>query len=356
MKTGRIFLSLMALGSFLLASCGEKGKQASDKGEAKKEEATGGDKKAQEKAAIEAFAKQIADLGIVEDINAFEELEANAEENPVPLFEALDVLAEKFGEVNTDGLPADLEEGFEAMKSGFSDLAEHCRAMPMPREVLKGGEAAITAWVTEKVTADPAFLAKFEEEMGAWEKKVEELGSKLEEMDGSVFEKYGIELPSGEEATSGGGEAQDKSATEAFAKQIADLGIVEDINAFEELEANAEENPVPLFEALDVLAEKFGEVNTDGLPADLEEGFEAMKSGFSDLAEHCRAMPMPREVLKGGEAAITAWVTEKVTADPAFLAKFEEEMGAWEKKVEELGSKLEEMDGSVFEKYDIELE
>ena len=187
---------------------------------------------------------------------------------------------------------------------------------------------------------------------------MEELGSKLEEMDDSVFEKYGIgiELPSEEEATSGGGEAQEKAATEAFAKQIADLGIAEDINAFEELEANAEENPVPLFEALDVLAEKFGEVNTDGLPADLGEGFEAMKSGFSDLAEHCRAMPMPREVLKGGEAAITAWVTEKVTADPAFLAKFEEEMGAWEKKVEELGSKLEEMDGSVFEKYDIELE
>ena len=354
MKTGRIFLSLMALGSFLLASCGEKGKQASDEGGAKKEDATGGDKEAQEKAAIEAFAKQMAD--IVEDMDAFDELAANAEENPAPFLEALDTLVEKLGWVNTDGLPADLEESFEAMNSGFVDLAEHFRAMPMPLEVVIGGEAAITAWVTEKVTADPEFLAKFEEEMGAWEKKLEELGSKLEEMDESVFEKYGIELPSEEEATSGSGEAQEKAATEAFAKQIADLGIAEDINAFEELEANAEENPVPLFEALDALAEKFGEVNTDGLPADLEEGFEAMKSGFSDLAEHCRAIPMPREVLKGGEAAITAWVTEKVTADPEFLANFEEEMGAWEKKVEELGSKLEEMDGSVFEKYDIELE
>ncbi len=200
MKTARIFLLLVALGSFLLTSCGEKREQASDKGGAKKEDATGGEKEAEEKkaaaekAAIEAFAKQIADLGIVEDMNTLEELEANAEENPAPLFEAMDALVEKFGEVNTDGLPADLEEGFETMKSGFSDLAEHCRAIPMPLKVLKGGEAAIMAWVTEKMTADPEFLGKFEVEMGAWEKKVEELGSKLEEMDGSVFEKYDIEL------------------------------------------------------------------------------------------------------------------------------------------------------------------
>jgi hypothetical protein len=211
---------LAALGSFLLTSCGEKREQASDKGGAKKEDATGGEKEAEEKkaaaekataekaaaekataekataekAAIEAFAKQIADLGIVEDMNTLEELEANAEENPAPLFEAMDALVEKFGKVNTDGLPADLEEGFETMKSGFSDLAEHCRAIPMPLKVLKGGEAAIMAWVTEKMTADPEFLGKFEVEMGAWEKKVEELGSKLEEMDGSVFEKYEIEL------------------------------------------------------------------------------------------------------------------------------------------------------------------
>ena len=200
MKTPTIFLLLVALGSFLLTSCGEKREQASDKGGAKKEDATGGEKEAgqkeaaAEKAAIEAFAKQIADLGIVEDMNTLEELEANAEENPAPLFEAMDTLVEKFGEVNTDGLPADLEVGFETMKSGFSDLAEHCRAIPMPLKVLKGGEAAIMAWVTEKMTANPEFLGKFEVEMGAWEKKVEELGSKLEEMDGSVFEKYDIEL------------------------------------------------------------------------------------------------------------------------------------------------------------------
>jgi hypothetical protein len=218
MKNALTFLLLMALGSFLLTSCGEKREQASDNGGAKKEDATGGEKEAAEKeaaekaaaekaavmaaaekeaaekSAIEAFAKQMADLGIVEDMNTLEEMEADAEENPAPLFEAMDALVEKFGEVNTDGLPADLEEGFGAMKSGFSDLAEHCRAIPMPLELLKDGEAAITAWFTEKATADPEFLGKFQAEMGAWEKKAEELGSKLEEMDGSVFEKYDIEL------------------------------------------------------------------------------------------------------------------------------------------------------------------
>ena len=96
--------------------------------------------------------------------------------------------------MSTEGLPADLGEGFEAMTSAFSELAAHCKAMPLPREVLEGGETAIAAWVGEKVAADPEFLATFGEDMGAWEKKMEELGSELEEMDDSVFEKYGIEV------------------------------------------------------------------------------------------------------------------------------------------------------------------
>lgn len=205
MKT-HIALSLMALGSFLLASCDDKREQEKpaieDKRErekpaiednGKQEKPAIEDKGEQEKPAIGAFTKQVADLGIVEDLSALEELEANAEENPAALFEAVGALAKKFEEVNTDGLPADLEENLEAMKSGFSDLAEHFMAMPIPLELLKD-EAAMTEWITEKATADPEFPAKFQEEMGAWEKKAEELGTKLEEMDWSVFEKYGIGL------------------------------------------------------------------------------------------------------------------------------------------------------------------
>ena len=143
--------------------------------------------------AIEAFKKEIKDLGILADLVAFEEEAEKAEENPVQFMEVLDAFVEKVGGVSAEGLPADLKEGFEAMTSGFSDLSAHFKAMPIPMEVFKGGEAAITAWVTEKVAADSEFLANFGAEMAEWEKKMEELGSELEEMDDSVFEKYGIE-------------------------------------------------------------------------------------------------------------------------------------------------------------------
>ena len=206
MKKTRVFVALMTVGTFLLASCGDKKEEASGeagdkKEEASKEEASNEGKEQEEasaedkeKLAIEAFKKEITDLGILADLIAFEEEAEKAEENPVQFMEVLDAFVEKVGGVSAEGLPADLKEGFEAMTSGFSDLSAHFKAMPIPMEVFKGGEAAITAWVTEKVAADSEFLANFGAEMAEWEKKMEELGSELEEMDDSVFEKYGIEV------------------------------------------------------------------------------------------------------------------------------------------------------------------
>ena len=207
MKKTRVFVALMTVGTFLLASCGDKKEEASGVAGDKKEEASKEGEEAsnegkeqeeasaedKEKLAIEAFKKEITDLGILADLVAFEEEAEKAEENPVQFMEVLDAFVEKVGGVSAEGLPADLKEGFEAMTSGFSDLSAHFKAMPIPMEVFKGGEAAITAWVTEKVAADSEFLANFGAEMAEWEKKMEELGSELEEMDDSVFEKYGIE-------------------------------------------------------------------------------------------------------------------------------------------------------------------
>ena len=208
MKKTRVFVALMTVGTFLLASCGDKKEEASGEAGDKKEEASKEGEEAsnegkeqeeasaedKEKLAIEAFKKEITDLGILADLVAFEEEAEKAEENPVQFMEVLDAFVEKVGGVSAEGLPADLKEGFEAMTSGFSDLSAHFKAMPIPMEVFEGGEAAITAWVTEKVAADSEFLANFGAEMAEWEKKMEELGSELEEMDDSVFEKYGIEV------------------------------------------------------------------------------------------------------------------------------------------------------------------
>ena len=95
MKKTRVFVALMTVGTFLLASCGDKKEEASGeagdkKEEASKEEASNEGKEQEEasaedkeKLAIEAFKKEITDLGILADLIAFEEEAEKAEENPV---------------------------------------------------------------------------------------------------------------------------------------------------------------------------------------------------------------------------------------------------------------------------------
>ena len=86
-------------------------------------------------------------------------------------------------------------EEFQKLRSGINNMAGHLKTMPMPVDVLKGGETAITAWVTEKMTADPQFMTKFQADMATWEKQMDALGSKMENIDHAIFKKYGIDVP-----------------------------------------------------------------------------------------------------------------------------------------------------------------
>ena len=182
MKLFYIFVSTMAFGGLVLTSCGEK--ETANEGD-------GG-----EETTVEAFGKELEDRGIVQAFGEMKELAANAREEPIAMFKAMDDLDERLEPLVTDGLPADLKQAFDRFKSQVKEIAVNWKEMPIPLDVFEDGEAALTAWVTEKVADDPEFLAKFQKEMGAWETKMTELGSKMEESGDEireVFEKYGIE-------------------------------------------------------------------------------------------------------------------------------------------------------------------
>ncbi len=211
MKLFCIFVSTMAFGGLLLTSCGEKKEaKAGDGGEAKEQAAGGGEEKEQpagvgdkanegdggEQAVVVAFIKDLEDRGIVQAFGEMKEFAANAGEEPIAMFKAMDDLDERLKPLVTDGLPADLKQAFDRLKSHVNDICVGVKAMPMPMDVFEKGEAALTSWIVEKVADDPEFLAKFQKDMGAWETKMKELGSKMEESGdeiGAVFEKYGIE-------------------------------------------------------------------------------------------------------------------------------------------------------------------
>ena len=211
MKLFCIFVSTMAFGGMLLTSCGEKKETKARDGGGVKEQAAGGSEEKEqaagvgdkadegdggEKAAVAAFIKELENRGIVEAFGEIEELGANASEDPIPMFKAIEDLDERLKPLVTDGLPADLKQAFDMLKSQMNDMSVCIKAMPVPIDVFEEGEAAATSWALRKAADDPEFLAKFQKEMGAWETKMTELGSKMEESDDElreVFEKYGLD-------------------------------------------------------------------------------------------------------------------------------------------------------------------
>ena len=74
-------------------------------------------------------------------------------------------------------------------KAIFGEIIEE---MPIPVEVLTGGQEAIGPWFAEKMIEDPLFP----EVMQDWAETMEELGGEMEESGSAIaeaFESYGID-------------------------------------------------------------------------------------------------------------------------------------------------------------------
>ncbi|MDP7495732.1 MAG: hypothetical protein QGI77_04845, partial [Roseibacillus sp.] len=92
--------------------------------------------------------------------------------------------------------PADLKEPAEQFRDATADMTAHLEEMPIPVDILTGGEEAVGEWFSEKIAEDPLFLQSMQD----WGQTMGELGGEMEEAGTDMenaFAKYGID-PSAE--------------------------------------------------------------------------------------------------------------------------------------------------------------
>ena len=147
-------------------------------------------------ASVTAFVKDLQDKGITKGFNELERLEEIGQENPALAIEAMKDLVGKLTTVNTDNLPEDLRGGVNGMRKDLNSMVLHMEDMPIPTDILAGGEEAIGAWFLKQSTEDPDFAEDFGLTMREWGGEMEELGQKVESSGESLeqlFEKYGVD-------------------------------------------------------------------------------------------------------------------------------------------------------------------
>ena len=178
--TSAVIFSLL-----FLPSC-KDGKEAADT-DTKNEE--NGNPSLESKA-VDAFKEQVKSLELNETMQAVEAAEATAEENPSPMFESIFSLNDKLQELKTDDLPEDLKAATRTLQNMMGSMSGHIKKLPIPMDVLTKGEEAITAWVGEKMAADPSFMESFGSSMKGWEKEMDKLGKAMEDQGDEVEEVY----------------------------------------------------------------------------------------------------------------------------------------------------------------------
>ena len=146
-------------------------------------------------ASVTVFVKELQDKGINKGFEELDRLMQINQVNPTLAIEAMKDLVEKLTTVNTDSLPEDLRDGVNGMRGGLNSMVLHMEEMPIPTDVLAGGEEAIGAWFLKQSTEDPDFTEDFELTMSKWGGEMQELGQQMESSGGNLkqlVEKYGV--------------------------------------------------------------------------------------------------------------------------------------------------------------------
>ena len=145
---------------------------------------------------VTAFVKELQDKGITKGFVELERLEEIGQENPALAIEAMKDLVGKLATVNTDSLPEDLKDGVNSMRGGLNSMVLHMEEMPIPADVLAGGEEAMSEWFLKQSTEDPDFAEDFGLTMREWGGEMQELGQQMESSGEDLeqlFEKYGVD-------------------------------------------------------------------------------------------------------------------------------------------------------------------
>ena len=164
------------------------------------EEATDNEPNTSTPPAVVALATELRDKGILKLIKRMENREEGRGQNPLAMLDMLrdlNDLSDKLKTVKTEGLPADLKEPAEQFRDAAADMTAHLEEMPIPIDILTGGQEAVGEWFSEKVEEDPGFLLSMQD----WGQTMGELGGEMEEAGTDMetaFAKYGIADPSAE--------------------------------------------------------------------------------------------------------------------------------------------------------------
>ena len=150
--------------------------------------------------AVVALATELRDKGILKLIKRLENREEGRGQNPLAMLDMLrdlNDLSDKLKTVKTEGLPVDLKEPVEQFRDATADMTAHLEEMPIPIDILTGGQEAVGEWWSEKVEEDPGFLLSLQDwgqTMGDLRGEMEEAGTDME----NAFAKYDIVAPSAE--------------------------------------------------------------------------------------------------------------------------------------------------------------
>jgi len=153
-------------------------------------------------AVVAFYTTELRDKGILKLLKQLEKREDQEErrgQDPLAMldmFRDLKDLSDKLKTVKTEGLPADLKEPAEQFRDAAADMTAHMEEMPIPLDILTGGQEAVGEWFAEKIAEDPGFLLSMED----WGQTMGELGGEMGEAGrdwGNSFAKYGID-PSAE--------------------------------------------------------------------------------------------------------------------------------------------------------------
>ena len=164
------------------------------------EEATDNEPDTSTPPAVVALATELRDKGILKLIKRMENREEGRGQNPLAMLDMLrdlNDLSDKLKTVKTEGLPADLKEPVEQFRDATADMTAHLEEMPIPIDILTGGQEAVGEWFSEKVEEDPGFLLSMQDwgqTMGDLRGEMEEAGTDME----NAFAKYDIVAPSAE--------------------------------------------------------------------------------------------------------------------------------------------------------------
>ena len=191
MKINRVnAVGLAVIFSLLFLSSCKDGKEAADT-DTKNEE---NGNPSLESNGMDAFKEQVKSLELNETMQA---VEATAKENPSPMFESIFSLNDKLQELKIDDLPEDLKAATRTLQNMMGAMSGHIKKLPIPMDVFTKGKEAYTAWIGEKMAADPSFMESFGSSMKGWEMEWVRLGWTMEEQGDEVeevYKKYEIQI------------------------------------------------------------------------------------------------------------------------------------------------------------------